>query len=146
MCRENVIITASVPIELASAAKEYARRNGDSFSELIRKALFEKIGFKGVLPAMPHGGVRAGSGAKKGQGNGGDLSRFKTPETHARVCAKMREARAKKLKQATSSIESDKTPQLGDAPFSREQLCALEKMIDGILAQKREGKERDAGQ
>lgn len=137
MCSENVIITASVPIELASAAKEYARRNGVSFSELIRKALFEKIGFKGALPVMPHGGVRAGSGAKKGQGNGGDLSRFKTPETHARVCAKMREAKAKKLKQAQP---------LGDAPFSREQLCALEKMIDGILAQKREKKERDAGQ
>lgn len=121
MGKENVIITASVPIELVSAAKEYARGNGVTFSELIRKALLEKIGFKGVLPIMSHGGARVGAGAKKGQGSGGDLSRFKSPETHARVCAKMRAAKAAKARGEAESLIP---------PFTAEQIRELNRILD----------------
>lgn len=83
MPRTTVIISASIPAGLLAASKEFAIKNGISLSMLLSHALSAEIGYK----AEPF--------AKRG----GNLAHTKTKETHERVCARMRAAKAEKHKE-----------------------------------------------
>lgn len=77
--RKKLII---FPAELLDFAENYAEKHGKTFSALVRNALATYVGFNGSIEVAP------------AHGAGGDLARYKTAETHARVCEKMREAKA----------------------------------------------------
>lgn len=70
------------PENLLAQAESFAKSRRWSFSTLVREAVAEMIGFKEDIEVAP------------AHGAGGDLARYKTAETHARVCEKMREAKA----------------------------------------------------
>lgn len=72
-------IGIAFPPELEQQARSRAAKEGTTFSALVVRALASALN----VPAP----VRA---------RGGDLARFKAPETHAMVCAKMRATKARK--------------------------------------------------
>jgi len=76
------IFSVSLPKGLAEFAREKAEQEGLSFSALIKVSLAKYTGYKGSIFVQ----------------NGGDHASSKSAETHARVCEKMREAKARKRK------------------------------------------------
>lgn len=93
--------TANVRLTTAlfNSASDYARAKGKNFSELVRELLCQELGLNASehLPSPQFGG---------------DLSRFKTKETHKRVCERMRIAKAAKAR-------DEEAPHVNDDDVSR---------------------------
>lgn len=99
------IVAASLPVGLATFAKAWAKDHGVAFSAVLKEALAKHIGYEGNIFVQ----------------NGGDRSRFKSEATHARVCEKMREAKAKKQMEAQARVHAEIAAEVARRKTSRER-------------------------
>lgn len=101
----TINVGVSLPKELVVEAKTRAEKEGVSFSVIVCKGLNQYLGTNVPVPVW---------GRKVGLG--GDMSKYKTAETHARVCERMREAKeAKRSGIALSKTEEERIKRLAIA-------------------------------
>ncbi len=116
MATEN--IGATLPKEVVNIAKEEAKARGITFSALVNLSLCSFLGLD-----------------VSQQKWGGDRSKYKSAETHARVCERMREAKeAKRTGVSLSKTEEERIKRLAVAEAEK---IILERKRDELSPEKK---------